>query len=57
VAAAFWPQGLRAEGGVPVVLAPDTTEEEQAALETGAYRIFHSTDALRGYIRNLRAEQ
>ncbi|MDX3779742.1 GmrSD restriction endonuclease domain-containing protein [Streptomyces europaeiscabiei] len=57
VAAAFWPQGLRAEGGVPVVLAPDTSEEEQAALEAGDYRIFHSTDALRGYIRNLRAEQ
>ncbi|MFM9453408.1 GmrSD restriction endonuclease domain-containing protein [Streptomyces europaeiscabiei] len=57
VAAAFWPQGLWAEGGVPVVLAPDTTEEEQAALEAGDYRIFHSTDALRGYIRNLRAER
>nr|WP_239134718.1 DUF262 domain-containing protein [Streptomyces sp. SID12488] len=57
VAAAFWPQGLWAEGGVPVVLAPDTTEKQQAALEAGDYRIFHSTDALRGYIRNLHAER
>ncbi|MFF1679785.1 DUF262 domain-containing protein [Streptomyces sp. NPDC058256] len=57
VAAAFWPQGLWAEGAVPVVLAPDTSETEQAALEAGDYRIFHSTDALRGYIRNVRAEQ
>ncbi|MFF4149124.1 DUF262 domain-containing protein [Streptomyces sp. NPDC001651] len=56
VAAAYWPLGLRAEGGVPVVLAPDMTEEEQAALEAGDYRIFHSTDALRAHIRNLRAE-
>ncbi|MFF0140567.1 DUF262 domain-containing protein [Streptomyces sp. NPDC005227] len=57
VAAAFWPQGLRAEGGVPVVLVPDTSEEEQIALEAAGYRIFHSTDALRAYVRNQCAEQ
>ncbi|WP_054241510.1 DUF262 domain-containing protein [Streptomyces sp. NBC_00723] len=57
VAAAFWPHGLRAEGGVPVVLAPDASEEEQSALEAADYRIFHSPAALHGYLHNLRIEQ
>ncbi|MDX3077499.1 GmrSD restriction endonuclease domain-containing protein [Streptomyces sp. MI02-7b] len=53
VAAAYWPHGLQEELGVPVVLAPDTTPEEQTALEAGDYRVFHSTDALRRYIAHL----
>ncbi|MFD0337619.1 DUF262 domain-containing protein [Streptomyces sp. NPDC127117] len=55
VAAACWPKGLQGEGGVPVVLAPDTTPQEQAALESGNYRVFHSTEALRRFIGNARA--
>ncbi|MEU1435620.1 DUF262 domain-containing protein [Streptomyces sp. NPDC005786] len=57
VAAAYWPQGLQEEVGVPVILAPDTTPDELAVLEAGNYRVFHSTDALRRYIGHLRAEQ
>ena len=57
IAAAYWPQGLQEEVGAPVVLAPDTTAEEQAALEAGDYRVFHSTDALRRHIGHLRSEQ
>jgi hypothetical protein len=57
IAAAYWPQGLQEEVGAPVVLAPDTTAEEQAALEAGDYRVFHSTDALRRHIGRLRSEQ
>ncbi|WP_326769096.1 hypothetical protein OG978_35230 [Streptomyces sp. NBC_01591] len=57
VAAAYWPQGLHGEVGVPVVQAPDTTPQEQAALEAGDYRVFHSTDALRRFIYNARVEQ
>ncbi|MEW2636347.1 DUF262 domain-containing protein [Streptomyces sp. NPDC048389] len=57
IAAAYWPQGLQEEVGAPVVLAPDTTAEEQTALEAGDYRVFHSTDALRRHIGHLRSEQ
>lgn len=57
VAAAYWPQGLQEEVGMPVVLAPDTTKEEQAALEASDYRVFHSADSLRRFIDNLRSEQ
>ncbi|MGW1899006.1 hypothetical protein ACWCQB_16515 [Streptomyces hirsutus] len=57
VAAAYWPQGLQKEVGTPVVLAPDITKEEQAALEAGDYRLFHSADSLRRFIDNLHMEQ
>ncbi|WP_053160969.1 hypothetical protein [Streptomyces caatingaensis] len=57
VAAAYWPHGLQAESGAPVVLTLDPTPEEQAALEASDYRVFHSADALRRYIGNLRASQ
>lgn len=56
IAAAFWPNGLQVEVGTPVVLSPDTSPTEQAALEACDYRVFHSTDALRRYIGNLRVE-
>ncbi|GGX06624.1 hypothetical protein GCM10010297_30230 [Streptomyces malachitofuscus] len=54
VAAAYWPQGLQEEVGTPVVLAPDTTAEELAALEAGDYRVFHSADALRQFVDHVR---
>ncbi|MEV3997875.1 MULTISPECIES: DUF262 domain-containing protein [Streptomyces] len=57
VVAAYWPQGLQAEMGTPVVLAPDTASHEQAALEACGYRVFHSTDALRRFIGHTRTEQ
>ncbi|MCT9138356.1 GmrSD restriction endonuclease domain-containing protein [Streptomyces violarus] len=56
VAAAYWPQGLQEELGAPVVLTTETTPMEQEALEASDYRLFHSTDALRRYVSNLRAE-
>jgi hypothetical protein len=57
VAAAYWPQGLQEEVGGPVVLAPETTPAEQAALEAGGFRVFHSAEALRRHIESLREEQ
>ncbi|WP_327390663.1 DUF262 domain-containing protein [Streptomyces microflavus] len=56
IATAYWPQGLQEEVGRSVVLAIDTTPTEQAAMEASDYRIFHSADALRRYVRNMRAE-
>lgn len=56
IATAFWPQGLQAEVGTPVVLTQDPAPAEQAALEACGYRVFHSTEALRRYVENLRAE-
>ncbi|MEU9568782.1 hypothetical protein AB0D62_02610 [Streptomyces massasporeus] len=57
VATAFWPQGLQEEVGDPVVLVPETTPDEQAALEATDYRMFHSVDALRRYVGNMHADQ
>ncbi|MFK4146876.1 DUF262 domain-containing protein [Streptomyces sp. NPDC004065] len=57
VAAAFWPQGLQEEMGDPVILVPETAPEEQALLEAGEYRVFHSVDALRRYVGKLQVEQ
>ncbi|MFR9788538.1 DUF262 domain-containing protein [Streptomyces sp. MB22_4] len=57
VAVAFWPQGLQAEAGDPVVLVPETASDEQAALEASDYRVFHSVRALSRYIDNLRVSQ
>ncbi|MGV9323119.1 GmrSD restriction endonuclease domain-containing protein [Streptomyces sp. NPDC003660] len=56
VAAAYWPHGLQEEIGGPVVLATDTTPAEQEALEANDYRVFHSADALRRYVRNIRED-
>ncbi|MFD4510186.1 DUF262 domain-containing protein [Streptomyces sp. NPDC058457] len=56
VAAAYWPQGLQEEVGAPVVLVLDPTAKEQGALEASDYRVFHSADALRQYVRNMRAQ-
>ncbi|MBB1255864.1 DUF262 domain-containing protein [Streptomyces sp. OF3] len=56
VAAAYWPHGLQDEVGGPVVLVTDTTSAEQEALEASDYRVFHSADALRRYVRNIRAD-
>ncbi|MER6736739.1 GmrSD restriction endonuclease domain-containing protein [Streptomyces puniciscabiei] len=56
IADAYWPQGLQEEMGVPVVLAHDTTPGEQEALEASDYRVFHSAEALRQYVRNVRAD-
>ncbi|MFF6810213.1 hypothetical protein ACFZAG_10030 [Streptomyces sp. NPDC012403] len=56
IATAYWPHGLQEEVGGSVVLAIDTTPAEQAAMEASDYRVFHSADALRRYVRNMRAE-
>jgi hypothetical protein len=56
VATAFWPQGLQDEVGAPVVLIQNPTAAEQAALEACDFRVFHSPDALRRYVDNLRAD-
>jgi hypothetical protein len=56
VAAAVWPHGLQAEVGVPVVLAVDPTQTEQAALEACGYQVFHTPDALRAYVDRLRSD-
>ncbi|MGX4688835.1 GmrSD restriction endonuclease domain-containing protein [Streptomyces sp. JNUCC 63] len=57
VATAFWPQGLQEEVGDPVVLVPETTPDEQAALEASDYRVFHSVDSMRRYVGNIHADQ
>jgi hypothetical protein len=57
VATAFWPQGLQEEVGDPVVLVPETTPDEQAALEASDYRVFHSVEALRSYVSNIHADR
>ncbi|MEV8332611.1 DUF262 domain-containing protein [Streptomyces niveus] len=56
VAAAYWPQGLQTEVGAPVVLLQHPTGAEQAALEAGDFRVFHSPEALHRYVDHLRAE-
>ena len=57
VAAAYWSQGLQEEVGAPVVLVLDPTAAEQGALEASDYRVFHSAEALRQYVRNMRAQR
>jgi hypothetical protein len=57
VAVASWPQGLQEEMGDPVVLVPETTPEEQVALEASDFRVFHSVQALSRYVDNLHAGQ
>ncbi|MBJ6640367.1 DUF262 domain-containing protein [Streptomyces sp. DHE7-1] len=57
VAVAFWPQGLQEEMGDPVVLVPETTPAEQAALEASEYRVFHSVASLSRYIDNIQGGQ
>ncbi|WP_168705445.1 GmrSD restriction endonuclease domain-containing protein [Gordonia paraffinivorans] len=52
VAEAFWPDGLQAGVGEPVVLELDPEEADLPRLEELGYRVFTSVDALRGYVEN-----
>ncbi|WP_244216561.1 hypothetical protein [Gordonia alkanivorans] len=52
VAEAFWPDGLQAGVGVPVVLELDPEEADLPRLEELGYRVFTSVDALLGFVEN-----
>ncbi|MFD3330227.1 DUF262 domain-containing protein [Streptomyces sp. NPDC058701] len=56
VAAAYWPLGLHGEVGTPVVLVVDPTLAVQAGLEAHGLRVFHTADALRGFLANSLSE-
>ncbi|AWZ05292.1 hypothetical protein DRB96_08640 [Streptomyces sp. ICC1] len=55
IAAAVWPRGLQEESGSPVVLVFEPEPGVRAALESCGYRVFHTAEALSGYIAGARA--
>ncbi len=52
VAEAFWPNGLQAGVGEPVVLELDADDADLPRLEELGYRVFTSVDALLGFVEN-----
>ncbi|MFZ3473762.1 hypothetical protein ACODT3_07385 [Streptomyces sp. 4.24] len=55
IAVAVWPRGLQEESGSPVVLVFEPEPGVRAALEACGYRVFHTAEALSGYIAGARA--
>ncbi|HEY8588374.1 MAG TPA: DUF262 domain-containing protein [Naasia sp.] len=53
VAEAFWPEGLQAGQGKPVVLELDPDEADVPRLTELGCEVFTSVDALRGYVQRL----
>jgi hypothetical protein len=53
VAEAFWPDGLQAGQGKPVVLELDPAEADVPRLAELGCEVFTSVDALRGYVQRL----
>ena len=50
VAEALWPDGLQPGLGDPVLLELDAAASDTSRLEEIGYKVFTSTDALRGYV-------
>ncbi|MGV9595135.1 GmrSD restriction endonuclease domain-containing protein [Streptosporangium sandarakinum] len=50
VAEAYWPDGLQAGQGTPVVLELDPEDADLPRLEELGYKVFTSVDALLGYV-------
>ncbi|AAZ54103.1 similar to Uncharacterized conserved protein [Thermobifida fusca YX] len=56
VAEAFWPEGLQAGQGAPVVLELDPGEADLPRLKELGYEVFTSVDALLGYVKRRNAD-
>ncbi|QOS59675.1 GmrSD restriction endonuclease domain-containing protein [Thermobifida fusca] len=56
VAEAFWPYGLQAGQGSPVLLVSDSAEADLPRLKELGYEVFTSVDTLLGYVKRRNAE-
>lgn len=56
IAEAWWPEGIQAWQGNPVVLELDPLDSDLARLRELGYEVFTSADSLRGYVRRRNQE-
>jgi hypothetical protein len=56
IAEAWWPEGIQAGQGNPVVLELDPIDSDLARLRELGYEVFTSADSLRGYVRRRNQE-